>query len=83
LFAKIEAKSPASQQFGEAWIKEARSAVLAATGIVLNKFESNFVLNPGHPDFAGITHEASQDFVFDRRFHDRLLRESGFGIDLQ
>jgi len=59
---------PASQQFGEQWVKEARSAVLRVPSIAVNKMESNFVLNPRHSDFARIKHAAAEPFVFDTRF---------------
>jgi len=30
--------------------------------------ESNFVLNPAHPDFSQIGHDRAEDFVFNPRF---------------
>jgi RES domain-containing protein len=59
---------PDSQQFGERWVTEARSAVLRVPSIAANKMESNFVLNPRHPDFARIKHADPEQFVFDPRF---------------
>jgi RES domain-containing protein len=59
---------PASQQFGEQWVKEARSAVLRVPSIAVNRMESNFVLNPRHPDFARLQHAAPEPFLFDPRF---------------
>ena len=59
---------PDSQAFGDAWVKEARSAVLRVPSIAVNRMESNFVLNPGHPEFPHIQHKAPQEFVFDPRF---------------
>jgi len=46
-------KLTAAQRFGEAWLAEKRSAVLRAPSAVLPQ-ESNFILNPLHPDFASI-----------------------------
>ena len=59
---------PASQAFGETWVKEARTAVLRVPSIAVNRMESNFVLNPAHSDFARITHAAAQPFPFSPRF---------------
>ncbi len=59
---------PASQEFGERWVKEARSAVLRVPSIAVNRMESNFVLNPRHPDFARIQHADPEEFVFNPRF---------------
>ncbi|MGA3370401.1 MAG: RES family NAD+ phosphorylase [Terracidiphilus sp.] len=59
---------PASQLFGDAWAREARSAVLRVPSIAVNRMESNFVLNPGHPDFPRIHHDPPEEFVFDPRF---------------
>ena len=59
---------PASQRFGDAWVNEARTAVLRVPSVAVNRMESNFVLNPHHPDFPRIQHEAAEEFVFDTRF---------------
>jgi RES domain-containing protein len=59
---------PKSQAFGDRWVREARSAVLRVPSIAVNGMESNFVLNPGHADFAHITHDAAEAFVLNARF---------------
>jgi RES domain-containing protein len=59
---------PLSQRFGNAWIQQKRSAVLAVPSIAMNKMEFNFVLNAAHADFAVITHEQPETFVLDFRF---------------
>jgi RES domain-containing protein len=61
-------ETPASQAFGEAWVREARSAVLRVPSVAVNRIESNFVFNPAHPDFMRITHEPAEAFVFNPRF---------------
>ncbi len=61
-------EKPDSRLFGDAWIQERRSAVLAVPSVVMNRLESNFLINPAHPDFAGIVREESEEFVFDPRF---------------
>ena len=59
---------PASQAFGDTWVREARSAVSASSSIAVNLMESNFVFNPAHADFARIGHDPSEEFVFNPRF---------------
>jgi len=61
-----EPPPPSTQQFGDAWVREARSAVLAVPSIIIPE-ELNYVLNPAHADFQRITIAKSQDFVFDPR----------------
>jgi RES domain-containing protein len=59
---------PASQSFGDAWAREARTAVLRVPSMAVNRMESNFVLNPAHPDFSRIHPDTSEQFLFDPRF---------------
>ncbi len=59
---------PDSQAFGDAWVRESRSAVLRVPSVAVNRMESNFLLNPNHPEFSAITHLAPQPFDFDPRF---------------
>jgi RES domain-containing protein len=59
---------PDSQVFGDIWLREMRTAVLRVPSIAVNLMESNFVLNPRHPDFSRIRHDAPEEFVFDLRF---------------
>jgi len=61
---------PASQLFGDAWAREARSAVLRVPSIAVNRMESNFVLNPNHAEFARIRHDKPETFIFDPRLFD-------------
>lgn len=63
---------PASQAFGETWVREARTAVLRVPSIAVNRLESNLVLNPAHPEFARITHAPAENFVFSPRFFAAL-----------
>ena len=48
---------------GRAQRRYARSQCLA-----VNRMESNFVMNPGHPEFGRITHAPAQPFDFNPRF---------------
>ena len=59
---------PESQRFGDRWAAEGRSAVLRVPSVAVNRMESNFILNPRHPDFARIQQENPEEFVFDPRF---------------
>lgn len=59
---------PDSRAFGDTWQKEVRTAVLRVPSVAVNRMESNFVLNPLHPQFARIRYEAPDEFVFDPRF---------------
>jgi RES domain-containing protein len=65
--------SPASRstmQIGDTWTRERRSAVLAVPSAI-TPADTNFLLNPEHPDFAQIRVRPAVDFEFD----PRLLRE--------
>jgi RES domain-containing protein len=44
---------PSTRQIGDAWIKSARSAVLEVPSVIIPG-ESNYLLNPSHPDFSSI-----------------------------
>lgn len=59
---------PESQQWGDRWVAEAGSAVLRVPSIAVNRMESNFVLNPAHPDFSHIRHDPAEEFIFNPRF---------------
>lgn len=58
---------PASQEWGARWVAEQRGAVLKVPSIAVNRMESNFVLNPLHPQFSRIRHEPAEEFVFNVR----------------
>lgn len=51
---------------GDAWIKNAGSAVLAVPSAIIEE-EKNFLLNPAHPDFLEIKIGDSVGFDFDQR----------------
>ena len=56
----------AAQRFGHAWLQEKRSAMLRVPSAVLLQ-ESNFILNPLHPDFASIKISAAVPIRLDSR----------------
>jgi RES domain-containing protein len=57
---------PELAQIGDAWVKAAQSAVLAVPSAIIEE-ETNFLLNPAHPDFSRIRIKEPQDFDFDQR----------------
>lgn len=56
---------------GTRWIKEKSSAVLRVPSVVIPR-ESNFILNPEHPDFTRIAVDPPLPFQFDLRLLPRL-----------
>jgi RES domain-containing protein len=61
-----EPPPPSLQQIGDAWAKAADSPILAVPSVIIPE-ESNYLLNPKHPDFAKIKIERPTDFSFDPR----------------
>ena len=55
-----------SLDLGTAWVEGMRSAVLEVPSVVLAE-ESNFLINPQHPDAAGIRAVKLRRFEYDRR----------------
>ena len=55
---------PVTQEIGDRWLDSRESAVLRVPSAVVAG-EANYVLNPLHPDFAGIGTGAIEDFRFD------------------
>ena len=56
----------ALQEIGKTWLSKGETAVLSVPSAVI-PVENNFLLNPGHPDFAGIRISAPMSFSFDPR----------------
>jgi RES domain-containing protein len=54
------------QRLGDAWAAAAQSALLRVPSAVVPA-ESNFLLNPAHPDFRRVVIGKPQPFRFDRR----------------
>jgi RES domain-containing protein len=57
---------PPLQLLGDAWMKNGLSAVLEVPSVIIQS-ESNYLLNPAHPDFASIEVGPGQPFDFDAR----------------
>lgn len=58
--------STATQQFGAAWARDKRSAVLRVPSVIVPG-EFNYLLNPTHPGFKDIALNAPDIFLFDPR----------------
>jgi RES domain-containing protein len=63
-----------AQSIGDRWVAEARSAALRVPSVIVPS-ESNYVLNPAHPDFARIRVGVPLPFPFDARLALRPIRE--------
>jgi RES domain-containing protein len=59
-----------SRAFGDAWIREQRTAVLIVPSVVARK-EANVLINPHHPDFRKITAGPPEPVIWDARLFGR------------
>jgi RES domain-containing protein len=57
---------PELQMLGDEWLQARKSAILQVPSAIIET-DSNFLLNPAHPDFASITMEPPRPFEFDLR----------------
>ena len=55
-----------ARAFGDAWIRETRTAVLVVPSVVARR-EGNVLINPRHPDFSNIVASAPEPVVWDAR----------------
>lgn len=55
-----------TQRIGDLWVADGRSAVLQVPSVIIPA-ESNFLLNPAHPDFEDVTIAGPEPFGFDPR----------------
>jgi RES domain-containing protein len=61
-----DADMRAARTYGDAWIRERRTAVLVVPSVVARK-EGNVLINPQHPDFSGIVANQPEPVVWDAR----------------
>lgn len=54
------------QPVGDKWVSSSESAILKVPSAIIEK-ESNYLLNPNHPDFAKITIISEEPLIFDNR----------------
>lgn len=59
-----------ARAFGDAWLRERRSAVLVVPSVVARR-EGNVLVNPQHPDFSGIVAGRPEPVVWDARLFGR------------
>ncbi len=57
---------PEVQAIGDRWVSELRPAVMRVPSAIIPSAH-NFILNPGHPDFARATIDPPKPFEFDPR----------------
>lgn len=62
----LEPPGPASKAIGDAWVHGSKSAVLAVPTVIIPA-ETNYLLNPAHPNFKRISIGKPQPFAFDPR----------------
>lgn len=55
-----------TQEIGDDWVRGGGSAILAVPSAIIPE-ETNYLLNPGHPDFSKIKIDAPKPFAFDPR----------------
>jgi RES domain-containing protein len=55
-----------SKQFGERWCLEKRSLLLIVPSVVA-RVDRNFLINPNHPEFSGVTTSLHEPVFWDRR----------------
>lgn len=63
---KSHPPSKPSQRYGDDWVREARSPVLAVPSVIIPT-ENNLLLNPNHPSYPSVDISGPQDFAFDPR----------------
>ena len=59
-----------ARAFGDAWIRELRTAVLVVPSVVARR-EGNVLINPRHPEFSDIIASAPEPVVWDARLFGR------------
>lgn len=61
---------PELQMLGDAWVARATSVVLEVPSVPIET-ESNYLINPLHPNFGSLTIEDAEPFIFDARLISR------------
>jgi RES domain-containing protein len=74
--AKWDASQPTEQtrELGTAWARPLETAVLVVPSAVIAR-ESNYLLNPNHPDFVNIRFLSPEPFYFDDRLRSVWLKK--------
>jgi RES domain-containing protein len=64
----VDPPSASTRHVGSAWVAAGNSAVLAVPSVVVAS-ETNYLINPVHPDFARIEIGSASPLKFDPRLH--------------
>ncbi len=67
---RVSPPGPATTAIGDRWVREARSAVLAVPSAIIPS-ETNFLINPAHPNFRRVRIRKPIAFEFDQRMLHR------------
>ena len=54
------------QRIGDDWVRSQRSVALEVPSVIVER-ESNYLLNPAHPDFSSVVIGEPESFTFDER----------------
>lgn len=57
---------PGLHEIGDAWVRGGSSVILEVPSAVVER-ESNYLINPAHPDFASVNVGEPEPFEFDSR----------------
>ncbi len=57
---------PGLREIGDAWVRDRTSVILEVPSAVIER-ESNYLINPAHPDFASVNVGEPEPFEFDSR----------------
>jgi RES domain-containing protein len=63
---KVEPPPLSTRRLGDDWARSSRSAILAVPSVIIPD-ETNYLLNPAHPDFRKIAIGPPAHFAFDPR----------------
>ena len=67
---QARAVSEGARRVGDAWLKAQASVALSVPSVIVPE-ERNYLLNPEHPQFAGLIIEDPRPFRFDARLADK------------
>ena len=62
---RSEPPPPSTKAIGDTWLREARAVLLALPSVITG--ETNYLLNPAHPDFKRISIGKPEPFALDPR----------------
>lgn len=63
---RAEPPSPATQHLGDDWVRKSQSPILAVPSVIV-PLETNYLINPNHPDYKKIKIAKPEPFRIDAR----------------